>query len=187
MTAANIVAFLADIFDRRGSEEYLGEKVTMAEHMLQSAQLAEKRGCAPAVIVAALLHDIGHFTGEFGMFTMSDTHDRQHEIAGEKVLKEFFPPAITLCVRHHVAAKRYLCAKEPAYFRGLSAASVHSLRLQGGPMSPAETTEFERLPGFENIVMVRRFDDAAKIAGARTADFRHYQGMIEAAVDATNP
>ena len=41
LTPGNIVAFLADIFERRGGEEYLGEPVTMAEHMLQGAHFAE--------------------------------------------------------------------------------------------------------------------------------------------------
>ncbi|MEZ5887820.1 MAG: hypothetical protein R3D56_13185 [Paracoccaceae bacterium] len=36
----NIVAFIGDVFDRRGDEEYLGEPVTMAQHMLQGATIA---------------------------------------------------------------------------------------------------------------------------------------------------
>ena len=42
---------------------------------------------------------------------------------------------VTECVRLHVAAKRYLCATDPTYFGKLSPASVHTLSLQGGPMS----------------------------------------------------
>ena len=40
LTKENIIPFIKDIFDRRGSEEYLGENVTIAEHMLQAATLA---------------------------------------------------------------------------------------------------------------------------------------------------
>ena len=105
-----IVPFLADIFARRGGEEYLGEPVTMAQHMLQGATFAEEQGLREEVIVAALLHDIGHFTSEFGTFTMEDTEDRFHEEAGAKVLEAFFPRIVTDCVLYHVAAKRYLCA-----------------------------------------------------------------------------
>ena len=139
----NIVAFLEDIFDRRGGEEYLGEPVTMAEHMLQSAHFAEAAGEPPIVIAAALLHDVGHFTSEFGMFSMDDTEDRYHEEAGADVLAQFFPPLVVNCVRYHVAAKRYLCATDESYFSKLSDASVHSLNLQGGPMSEDEVSEFE--------------------------------------------
>ena len=144
LTQANIVDFLADIFERRGGEEYLGEPVTMAEHMLQGATFAEEAGHREEIIVAALLHDIGHFTSEFGTFSMQDTKDRHHEEAGAEVLEAFFPTLITDCVRYHVAAKRYLCATRPEYFARLSEASVHSLNLQGGPMSDAEVAEFER-------------------------------------------
>ena len=72
-TADTIVDFIADIFARRGGEEYLGEPVTMAEHMLQAAHFADAAGEADVVVVAALLHDIGHFTSEFGTFSMADT------------------------------------------------------------------------------------------------------------------
>ena len=142
LTRDNIVAFLGDIFDRRGGEEYLGEPVTMAEHMLQGATIAEQNGQDEIIIVSALLHDIGHFTSEFGTFTMDDTEDRYHEEAGAKVLEEFFPSVVTDCVRYHVAAKRYLCATKPEYFKRLSEASIHSLNLQGGPMDADEVAEF---------------------------------------------
>ena len=82
----NIVAFIGDIFERCGDEEYLGEPVTMAEHMLQGATIAEQNGLAEDIIVAALLHDIGHFTSEFGTFSMEDTEDRFHEEAGLRCL-----------------------------------------------------------------------------------------------------
>lgn len=121
----NIVEFIGGIFDRRGDEEYLGEPVTMAEHMLQGATIAEQNGQPEEIIVGALLHDIGHFTSEFGTFSMDDTEDRFHEEAGAEVLEQFFPSVITDCVRYHVAAKRYLCATKPEYFNRLSEASVH--------------------------------------------------------------
>lgn len=182
--ADNIVAFLGDIFARRGSEEYLGEGVTMAEHMLQAAFLAEQRGESRTIIVAALLHDIGHFTGEFGAFSMSDTHDRYHEQAGAQVLEHFFPRVITACVSLHVAAKRYLCAVDPNYFGRLSPASVHSLRLQGGSMNAAEVAEFSRRPHFQDALTVRHLDDAAKTAGLPTPDFEHYAPLIRSIVSA---
>ena len=180
----NIVAFLADIFERRGGEEYLGEPVTMAEHMLQGAAIAEENGEPEEIIVAALLHDVGHFTSEFGMFSMADTEDRFHEDAGAAVLERFLPPVVTDCVRWHVAAKRYLCATRPGYFAKLSAASVHSLNLQGGPMSDAEIAAFETTPHLKQIVRVRYLDDAGKRAGMKTPDFAHYAPMVQRLVDA---
>lgn len=183
LTGETIVGFLAGIFERRGGEEYLGEPVTMAEHMLQGAHIAEQRGESELIIVAALLHDIGHFTSEFGTFSIEDTEDRFHEEAGAKVLERFFPALVTDCVRHHVAAKRYLCAVDPTYFSQLSAASVHSLNLQGGPMSGPEVAEFESNPHLEEIVKVRRLDDAGKIAGLQTPPFSHFAPMVQRIVD----
>jgi [1-hydroxy-2-(trimethylamino)ethyl]phosphonate dioxygenase len=180
----NIVAFIGDIFERRGGEEYLGEPVTMAEHMLQGAHLAEQQGEDEIIVVAALLHDIGHFTSEFGTFSMDDTVDKHHEEAGARVVERFFPSIVVDCVRQHVAAKRYICATDPNYFAQLSSASVHSLKLQGGPMSQAEIEEFERHPNIKEIVRVRYLDDAGKIAGMRTPDFAHYAPMLQRAVDA---
>jgi phosphonate degradation associated HDIG domain protein len=183
-SAETIVEFLGDIFERRGAEEYLGEPVTIAEHMLQAAHLAERQGEEEIIVVAALLHDIGHFTSEFGTFSMEDTHDRHHDEAGAQVLERFFPPLVVDCVRHHVAAKRHICATDPNYFAQLSAASIHSLKLQGGPMSAAEVVEFEKSPHFREIVRVRRLDDAGKIAGMATPGFGHYAPMLQRIVDA---
>lgn len=184
LSPETIVAFLGDIFERRGGEEYLGEPVTMAEHMLQGACLAERQGEPEVIIVAALLHDIGHFTSEFGTFSMDDTHDKHHEEAGARVLERFFPSLVVDCVRQHVAAKRYICATDPTYFGELSAASIHSLKLQGGPMNAAEIAEFEANPNVREIVRVRRLDDAGKIAGMATPGFAHYAPMVQRVVDA---
>ncbi len=184
LTAQTIVPFLASIFERRGDEEYLGEPVTMAQHMLQGATLAEQAGYPEVVIVAALLHDIGHFTSEFGTYHPDDTHDRHHEDAGAEVLGPFFPTLVTDCVRYHVAAKRYLCATKPSYFNRLSAASVHTLHLQGGPMSAEEVAEFRKNPNLEQIIQVRYLDEAGKHPTMQTPPFAHFAPMVQRVVDA---
>jgi len=184
LTPDTIVAFLADIFERRGGEEYLGEPVTMAQHMLQGATIAQQNGQPEIIIVAALLHDIGHFTSEFGMFQMDDTKDRHHEDAGAEVLSGFFPTLVTDCVRYHVAAKRYLCATRPSYFDRLSDASIHSLNLQGGPMSPDEIAAFEANPNLRDIIAVRYLDEAGKHADMVTPPFAHFAPMVQRIVDA---
>ncbi|MDU9005102.1 (R)-1-hydroxy-2-trimethylaminoethylphosphonate oxygenase [Sedimentitalea todarodis] len=183
LSPETIVEFIGSIFDRRGSDEYLGEPVNMGQHMLQGATIAEQNGQPEEIIVGALLHDIGHFTGEFGTFTMDDTEDRHHEDAGAKVLERFFPGIITDCVRFHVAAKRYLCATRPEYFRRLSEASIHSLVLQGGPMSIEEVAEFEQNPNLDQIVAVRYLDDAGKRPEMETPDFWHFAPLIQRMVD----
>ena len=155
----------------------------MAQHMLQGAHLAERDNEDEVTIVAALLHDIGHFTSEFGTFSMDDTKDRYHEEAGAMVLDAFFPELVVDCVRYHVAAKRYLCATDADYFDQLSDASVHSLKLQGGAMSAEEVRTFETLANLASIVKVRKFDDRGKIAGLKTKSFAEYAPMVQRVVD----
>jgi predicted HD phosphohydrolase len=114
---------------------------------------------------------------------MDDTEDRHHEDAGAAVLERFFPKIVTDCCRYHVAAKRYLCATRPDYFNRLSAASIHSLNLQGGAMTPDEVAAFERNPNLEDIITVRYLDEAGKKAGMNTPDFWHFAPMVQNLVD----
>ena len=183
LNAKNIVDFIGSIFEKRGDEEYLGEPVTMGQHMLQGATMAEQSRETDEIVIGTLLHDIGHFTSEFGTFSMEDTEDRYHEDAGAAVLEEFFPKVITDCCRHHVAAKRYLCATDPEYFQKLSTASIHSLNLQGGPMSEAEIKDFEKNPNLKKILKVRLYDDAGKIPDMVTPSFWHFAPLVQKMVD----
>src|SRR5207244_3930960 len=106
---------LAALFEGAGAEQYLGEEVTQAQHMLGAAALAEAAGAPPHLIAAALLHDIGHFHGTVtGQNLMTGT-DNRHSHTGAAYLARWFGPEVTEPVRLHVAAKRYLCAVEPEY------------------------------------------------------------------------
>jgi [1-hydroxy-2-(trimethylamino)ethyl]phosphonate dioxygenase len=183
LNRSTIVAFIVDIFERRGAESYLGEPVTMSQHMLQGAVLAEREGASDELIAAALLHDIGHYTSEFGPYSPDDTEDNHHDEAGAKVLEHFFPPVITECVRLHVAAKRYLCATDGSYCDKLSPASRHTLALQGGPMSEAEVAQFRRNPFYREAVRVRLWDEGGKDPHMTTPDFRHYVPLLQRVVD----
>ena len=120
LNAASIVAFIGDIFELRGADSYLGEAVTMSEHMLQGAQLAEEAGAGEHMVAAALLHDIGHYTNDFSDDALAQGIDNHHDEAGAAVIDPYFPSVVIDCVRDHVAAKRYLCATDPGYFNRLS-------------------------------------------------------------------
>lgn len=178
LDAGTIVDFIADIFARRGAESYLGERVTMSQHMLQTAQLAEQAGADDETVAAALLHDIGHYTNEFPDDALAQGVDNLHEDAGAAILAPFFPPRVTEPVRLHVAAKRYLCATDPDYFARLSPASVHTLGLQGGPMDAGEAAEMAAHPDLDAVLQVRRWDDEGKDPAVATPPFDHYAPIL---------
>src|SRR5262245_60445894 len=180
---STIVAFIADIFERRGADSYLGEPVTMSQHMLQGAVLAERDNASEELVAAALLHDIGHYTSEFGPLSDESHDDNFHDEAGARVLEGFFPPVVIECVRLHVAAKRYLCATDPSYYGKLSAASIHTLGLQGGPMNAEEIAAFRRNPHFAEAVRVRLWDEGGKDPDMATPAFRHYMPLLQRVVD----
>lgn len=177
-TSDAIVDLIGDIFLRRGADSYLGEQVTMSEHMLQAALLAEREGAGEDMVAAALLHDIGHYTSEFGENSFADGIDNHHDAAGARVLEGHFPPVVVECVRLHVAAKRYLCATDPHYFSRLSPASVHTMTLQGGPMDAREVAVFARNPFHLPAIRVRIWDEGSKIAGVATPPFAYYAPLL---------
>jgi predicted HD phosphohydrolase len=152
--------------------------VTQAQHMLQAAALAERAGAGPELVAAALLHDVGHFTGMASGRHLMSGADHPHGDQGADWLAQWFGPGVTEPVRLHVAAKRYLCAVEPGYFGGLSPASVHALRVQGGLMTPAESAEFEASPWCQSALRLRRWDDAAKEPAAMVPPFGYYRRLL---------
>jgi len=160
---------IAALFDAQGHEAY-GEGVSIAEHSLQTAALARAESADPALVAAALLHDIGHFIEQpddaFGY--------HKHDQSGGAWLAARFPSVVSQPVRLHVAAKRYLCALEEVYFDRLSPDSVRSLALQGGAMSEQEVAAFDRLPRAAAAVQLRRFDEAAKVKDLVTPPVAHF-------------
>jgi phosphonate degradation associated HDIG domain protein len=182
MTSAEIIDRIEKLFAERGADAYHGEDVTQLEHALQAATLAEHDGLAPEAIVAALLHDIGHLLHGYGEDCATQGIDDRHEELGVRFLSRGFGLGVTEPVRLHVAAKRYLTAAKPGYFDRLSSASVRSLELQGGPMTPHEVREFESQPYFTVAIKVREYDDLAKVVGLTTSPFAHFRRYLDQCV-----
>lgn len=179
-SAADLRANLLDMMATKGAGLYGGEAITQEAHALQAAALAEHDGQAAHVIVAALLHDIGHLYEPGFAEALDKAADGRHEMIGQALLKRWFGPNVTEPVRLHVAAKRYLCATRPHYFATLSPASVRSLALQGGPMSADEVARFEAEPHWRDAVQVRLYDDLAKDPEMVTPDLAHFLPYVEA-------
>ncbi len=167
------------IYQKCGSGAYFGESVSMTEHALQAAFFARSAGAPPGLIVAALLHDIGHLVDDVPSDIAEWTMDAHHEQIGGRWLALRFRPEVSEPVRLHVPAKRYLLATDGGYFAKLSPASLITLKLQGGPMAAHEITEFENEPFYKNAVRVRRWDDQGKVAGLKTPGLGDYRALIE--------
>jgi predicted HD phosphohydrolase len=146
---------------------------------LQSAWCAEKAGEPASLVVAALLHDVGHMIHKLGEDPASAGVDDRHEALGAKWLAKRFPAAVSEPVRLHVAAKRYLCAAEPDYFAKLAPDSIRSLNLQGGPMTASEQAAFLAEPFAQAAIRLRRYDEEAKTGGLQTPDLAHFLGNLE--------
>lgn len=187
MTAARTIADeILALFGAKGDSSYGGEGVTQLEHGLQAAALAEADGANGELIVAALLHDVGHLLHDLPDDAPDNGVDDLHEELGAKWLVERFPPAVLEPVRLHVEAKRYLCATEAGYYDALSEPSKVSLGLQGGPMSPQECAAFEAGAHFDASVRLRRWDDEAKVVGLTTPSLDRFVSHIERAAAAHN-
>ena len=174
---------ISDLFLGGGGRQYGGEAVTQLAHALQCAAAAEAEHAAPALISAALLHDIGHLTHTLGPRPAQRGIDDRHEMGGADFLARRFVRGVSEPVRLHVDAKRYLCAIEPGYHATLSPASVRSLELQGGVFNPEEAEEFIRKPFAEDAVRVRRWDEQAKVKGLETPDFEHFKSYLAACLN----
>jgi [1-hydroxy-2-(trimethylamino)ethyl]phosphonate dioxygenase len=167
------------IFHKRGSDAYFGESVSMTEHALQAAHFAQTAAAPPALIVAALLHDIGHLVDDVPSDIADWTVDAHHEQIGSRWLATRFRPDVSEPVRLHVPAKRYLLATDAEYFAKLSPASVITLKLQGGPMATHEVAKFETERFHKEAVRVRQWDDQGKVAGLQTPSLADYRALIE--------
>lgn len=168
------------LLSTRGQAQYGRETVTQLDHALQCARLAEENNEPPELIVAALLHDLGHLVGERdddGVHAKQQRDDL-HQFIALPFLRGVFPDAVLEPIRHHVDAKRYLCATDAGYWDMLSPASKRSLELQGGVYAAADATAFIVQPFAEQAVRLRRYDDWAKVPQRDTPELARYRSIL---------
>ena len=156
---------------------YIGEKVTMTEHMIQSAMLAEKNNCSSSLICASLLHDYGHFILDDPDKLVNQKENGKHEDVAYRYLKKYFKKNVVEPIRIHVKAKRYL-ARNQKYYRILSQASKVSLHLQGGVMNEEESEKFEKEKFFDDAIKLRKFDEAAKKTDIKMKNINDYKSLL---------
>jgi len=156
---------------------YIGEKVTISEHMIQSAMIAEKAKSSSSLVCACLLHDYGHFILEDPDELVRKKLDGKHEDIGYEYLKKFFKEDIVKPIKYHVLAKRYL-ARNKKYFNSLSDASKISLKLQGGVLNLKESKEFEKKDFFKHSIKLRKFDEVAKRTNIKMKSIIEYKNLL---------
>ncbi|MEM7215948.1 MAG: phosphonate degradation HD-domain oxygenase [Pseudomonadota bacterium] len=174
-----ILEQIESMLTKNGTGLYGGEAVTQTEHALQCATLAELDNASSELIAASLLHDIGHLLEPEFEAGLERGEDLYHEDLGEVFLERYFSEAVTQPVKLHVAAKRYLCATDGNYLSKLSPASVHTLKLQGGPMSEEEVREFEANTYYAEAVRLRVWDDLGKDPEMKTPDVSHFMKYVK--------
>jgi len=175
-----------------GSESYLGdqeESVTQLSHSLQAAEQACLYDAEnEEMIIAALLHDIGHMILQrpdvWDTTAVNNTHNiqsEQHEWVGYHYLLEHgFSPYIADLVLGHVQAKRYLTYADKAYYDRLSESSKMTLIGQGGPFTETYAAFFRNQDSFKIKILMREWDEAAKIIEwtQKGNEFQIYTDMI---------
>lgn len=171
------VPCLMDLFASKGAIQY-GEDVTQLQHALQCGALAQAEGACDALVLAAVLHDVGHMLHRDAAAAVEQGDDDRHEVLGAKWLSRWFGPEVTDPIRLHVQAKRFLCARDPQYHDRLSALSKRTLQLQGGPMADDEALAFERLPFALDAVALRKWDDIGKLKDARTPALSDFMLLV---------
>jgi phosphonate degradation associated HDIG domain protein len=173
---------IACLLERRGSAQYGREAISQYEHALQCAELALRGGSDAALISAALLHDIGHLSDTEAETADEEGRDVRHEATGARWLSDLFGEDVLTPIRLHVAAKRYLTAVEESYMATLSPQSVRSLELQGGPFSPVEAERFVAAPHARDAILLRRWDDQAKMKDRITPGLDHFMPYLQESV-----
>lgn len=169
---------ISELFSQNSAREYLGEDVTLVEHMLQAGTQAVEDGAEAELIVAALLHDIGHLLIPDALEMQESEIDAHHDEVGFEWISARFPREVALPVKLHVAAKRYLVTTNPEYEGQLSAASILTMRLQGGLMSEEELIQYAENEFSEEGIQIRLWDDESKVRDSEHLLLEDFRGYI---------
>jgi gamma-butyrobetaine dioxygenase len=160
---------------KRGATWFGDEPVSALDHALQCAARARAARARDEVVLAALLHDVGHLVSD-----VEESPVTHHGHWAARFLRPFVPGRVAWLVEHHVIAKRYLCTVDRTYAEGLSLGSLRSWLRQGGPLDRPACLVLEREPGLPDLLALRRWDEAAKEPRVSVPGVSAYRDLLEA-------
>ena len=175
---------ICQLLEAKGSTRMPSGIVSLLDHALQTASLAERGGASSALVCACLLHDIGHVLEDRATSGTDGAAPsrRGHGARAAAHLDKLFGPAVIDPIRLHVDAKRYLCYAHPGYAHGLSADARRSLAVQGGAFTPDQARAFMQEPHAVDAVNLRLWDDQAHSIGSATPTLSHFAVILRTCV-----
>ncbi len=164
------------------ADETYGECLSMLDHALQAAAGATADQAGDEMVLACLLHDLGHILGRAGDWGLPG-----HAEVGARALQPLLDPAIVEPIRAHVMAKRYRVTVEPSYHDHLSKASQMSLAEQGGPLCTDDAEGFAAGAFAAEAMRLRAYDDDGKVDGLVIPPLETYRALLCAALTPRRP
>ena len=188
--AEAIIEHVEYLFYRYGSRPFEGRSLTLLEHALQGAHLAEHAGADDALVTAALLLDLGellsldanetnHARAALASIGAEDRDDGRGDdrraARALPLLRESFGNAVVEPILLQDDAGRYLAAVDAGYLGKLSPAARSRLQARGGPFDAGQCEAFATLAGASRALLLRRWDDAAQVSGIMTPSLEHFR------------
>jgi predicted HD phosphohydrolase len=168
--ATSVSQLLTTLAQARGQSD--GEAVDLLEHGLQCAAiLAQQEPADVELHAAGLVHDIGT--------VLFPNRPKTHARSGATYVEAVLGPRVAWLVAYHDEAKRFLVTLDPDYREQLSRRSIETLEAQGGLLTARECTQLRGAPWIDELLMLRRADDHAKVPNRAVSDLAAWLPTLE--------
>jgi len=172
MTVDELIELLAsceDFYDSVGDD---GDPIPILPHSLQcAARLSEVAPDDDELVVAGLVHDIGH--------RLQPGRPVEHGTVAADAVRDLLGERVATLVELHVPAKRYLVTVDPEHRDALSDGSTVSLARQGGALSSEEKATLDANPYLHDALALRRCDERAKVVGLDVGNLEQWRPVLE--------
>ena len=164
------------------ADETYGERLSMLDHALQSAAGAAADDAGDEMVLACLLHDLGHILGRPVTGVFPATPRSAPGLCNTCLTRPLSSPFAAMSWPSGTA-----WPSSRDYHDHLSKASQMSLAEQGGPLC-ADDAEVFRVGAFAAEAMrLRAYDDDGKVDGLVIPPLETYRGLLSAALVPRRP